>query len=129
MNTKVYTHINSIGWDNVKIILVELCNCNSKDELKMKENEYINKAKNDVKCLNNNRAYRTVDDIHQQKKDYKIREKEKRNTIVKCECGIEHTIGRTQQHINSVKHKVKSSRPKRNSPGCKKTPALRIMSV
>lgn len=105
-DSKVYTHINSIGWDNVKIVLVEAYSCNSVDELKMKENEYITIARNDPMCLNNNRAYRTDADKQQQLKDYKERLKEERNKLIKCECGIEHTAGRTQQHLNSKRHKM-----------------------
>ena len=44
-NTKVYQHLNSVGWDNVEIILIESFPCNSKDELHKKERYYIDLLK------------------------------------------------------------------------------------
>ena len=41
-NRKVYKSINDNGgWENHQIVLIELCNCNSKDELHKKEREFI----------------------------------------------------------------------------------------
>ena len=34
---KVYQHLNSIGWENVEIVLIETYPCNNKDELKARE--------------------------------------------------------------------------------------------
>jgi len=102
---KLYSHINSIGWDNVKIVLIEQFSCNSKDELKQKENELIVAAEMDSMCLNHNRAFLTEEERKERRKQWKTSDQARRNTIVVCECGVEHTVGRTQQHLNSVKHK------------------------
>jgi hypothetical protein len=40
-NVRVYQHLNNIGWDNVKIILIEEYPCNNKMELLRKEREHI----------------------------------------------------------------------------------------
>ena len=37
-----YAHLNSIGWRNVRIILIETYHCSSKDELCAREQYYIN---------------------------------------------------------------------------------------
>lgn len=49
---RVYKHINSIGWDKVRIILVEDFPCESKEHLRRKEDEYIRENKKDPLCLN-----------------------------------------------------------------------------
>lgn len=103
--SRVYTHIASIGWDRVKIILIETLSCADSDELRMREDAYIVKAENDPLCLNHNRAFLTDDERITRKKESKEAWKAKKNAIVRCECGIEHTVGRTTQHRSSVKHK------------------------
>ena len=52
MTSRVYTHIRAVGWDTVHIELVEAFPCESRIQLRMKENEYISAYKNDVMCLN-----------------------------------------------------------------------------
>ena len=49
---KVYKHINSIGWDKVKIVLIEEYLCSTKEELVKREYEHIQKHKEDKHCLN-----------------------------------------------------------------------------
>jgi hypothetical protein len=50
---RLYEHIHTIGWDKVKIELVEKYPCMNKKELNTKEEEHINKSKTDFLCLNN----------------------------------------------------------------------------
>jgi Uri superfamily endonuclease len=66
---KVYKHINSIGWDNVSIILIESFECNNKDELRKKEDEYIQKELNNELCLNSQRAYLTEEETKEYDKN------------------------------------------------------------
>jgi len=40
-NRKVYAHFNTVGWENVRIILVELCPVNTKEQLLAREQHYI----------------------------------------------------------------------------------------
>ena len=49
---KIYSYINSIGWDNVIIELIENYNCQSKKELVDREKYYLTKSKKDDLCLN-----------------------------------------------------------------------------
>ena len=52
----VYKHINEIGWDHVQLQIVEACPCDTKEELKLKEDEMIKDSLHDEYCLNYNRA-------------------------------------------------------------------------
>lgn len=67
---KIYSHINSIGWDNVRIILIEEFECNNKDELRQKEDEYIQKEINNELCLNSYCAYKTVEQTKEYRKNW-----------------------------------------------------------
>jgi hypothetical protein len=58
-NSKLYTHIKTIGWDKVNIQLVEQFQCETKAELLRKENDYILTGKDDSLCLNTIRAHST----------------------------------------------------------------------
>uniref|UniRef100_A0A6C0ELY7 GIY-YIG domain-containing protein n=1 Tax=viral metagenome TaxID=1070528 RepID=A0A6C0ELY7_9ZZZZ len=65
MTSRLYTHINSIGWDKVKIELVEAFSCANRTEIRMKENEYISASKDDPLCLNTLPAYASDDQKQQ----------------------------------------------------------------
>ena len=49
---KCYKHMLDIGWDNIKIVLIEDVICNNRQELVKKEYEHIKKHKDDKYCLN-----------------------------------------------------------------------------
>lgn len=51
--SRLYQHINTIGWDKVNIDIIQNYSCNNKNELNMKTEEYINASSNDFLCLNN----------------------------------------------------------------------------
>ena len=61
--TVLYNHINTIGWDNVSMELVEDYPYETIQQLRAKEDEYITQSKNDPLCLNVNRAYVSKDEI------------------------------------------------------------------
>jgi hypothetical protein len=75
-DTYAYKHFNKLGWDNVKIELLEKYPCNSKEELIIKENEYIIIAKCDNNCLNRNNSYMTEEDKIEWKRQYRQDNKE-----------------------------------------------------
>lgn len=56
---RVYQHINTIGWDKVKIGLIEDFPCESRKQLNEKENEYIRQNKDNSLCLNTILAFHT----------------------------------------------------------------------
>jgi len=60
-NSNMLNHFNEIGWDNVKIILVErISDDSTKEDLVKKENEYINRK--DDNCLNMIKSIRTKEE-------------------------------------------------------------------
>jgi len=59
---RLYTHINSIGWDNVHIELIEKYSYHTINELRKQEDMYIKQHINEVLCLNFNRAQLTIEE-------------------------------------------------------------------
>jgi hypothetical protein len=70
MTSRVYTHINSIGWDRVQIELVEEFSCANRTEIRMKENEYIATSKDDPLCLNTLPSYASDEQKQQRSANY-----------------------------------------------------------
>lgn len=73
----LYLYVNTIGWDNVKIELIENYSCKSKAELVAKEDEYIQKAKKDPLCLNFKRAHIPTEERAEYVKTYVAENKDK----------------------------------------------------
>lgn len=62
-NRRVYQHLNTIGWDNVEIVLIENYPCESKDELNARERywvEELNPSLNKYFPLRTQKEYRQV---------------------------------------------------------------------
>jgi len=76
---RLYKHINNIGWDNVKIEVLEKFPCKSKQELNIREDYYIEIAKyaDDKFCLNFNRAFITEDELKEKHKKYREENQDK----------------------------------------------------
>jgi hypothetical protein len=104
VKTPLYAHMRKVGAGSCSIDLIENCPCETKDELRHRENELIVKAKKDPLCLNHNRAIITEQDRKEWEAAYKAKEKAARNAMVTCECGLQHTVGRTTQHRLSARH-------------------------
>jgi hypothetical protein len=68
----VYKHINTIGWDKVRIVLIEEIN----EGIKIKEDEYIRNNINDPLCLNSNIVVSTEEDVKKWGKTYRETHKE-----------------------------------------------------
>ena len=85
------------------IELLELYNCNSKEELRRREGELIRLHVNN--CVNKNIAGRTIKEYHQ---EYYLNNKEqlieKAKEKISCECGKEITIHNIYRHKKSKKH-------------------------
>lgn len=67
---RVYKHIALIGWEHVRIVLVETFACENKDELVRKEDEFIKGSLGDDLCLNYLRAVADPEQARQTKKRY-----------------------------------------------------------
>jgi hypothetical protein len=72
---RVYQHINELGWDKVKIVLVEAFPCTDRDELNRKENEYISSHKSDPFCLNTICAFVSDEEREERKHRYQDQHK------------------------------------------------------
>ncbi len=57
-NCKLYAHFNKTEWKNVKMILLDTPVVHTGEELRFKENEYIEEFRYDPRCLNTNNAWR-----------------------------------------------------------------------
>jgi hypothetical protein len=67
---RVYQHINN-EWGKVRIILIEVFECSNRDELRKKENEYIQQELDNELCLNHNKALQTKEERKEYMKAYK----------------------------------------------------------
>lgn len=67
---RVYTHINTIGWDKVTIELVESYPCADRRELNKRESEYICNSKNDPLCLNTILSHATPEQREEKRAEY-----------------------------------------------------------
>lgn len=83
--SRVYQHINTIGFNNVKIILLEDYACRSSSELKAREDYHIQQAKDacDIMCLNLNRAFVSAEERKETMKDNYENNKEERLAYAK----------------------------------------------
>lgn len=114
----VYNHLNAIGWDTVKIILIENYPSNSRSELTARERYHYDQLDRDRR-LNMNRPAVTSEETKKQKQEYsqrpEVKERERIrcrdprrtcriNKCVQCECGS--IIGRNSRssHRKSKKH-------------------------
>jgi len=75
---RVYKHIALIGWEHVRIVLVETFACENKDELVRKEDEFIKGSLGDDLCLNYLRAVADPEQAKETKKRYYENNKEQR---------------------------------------------------
>ena len=65
LERNVYKHFNAIGWENVKIILIETYPCNSKAELEKRERYWFDKFK---PSLNSNVPFKVMPEYFQAEK-------------------------------------------------------------
>jgi hypothetical protein len=52
VNQRVYAHLNSVGWDNVRIVLIEDVVCERKEQLCMREQHYIDLLRPSLNTIN-----------------------------------------------------------------------------
>lgn len=87
---RVYKHINTIGWDKVKIVLVQEFSCENRRQLIQKENEYIVLNKNNNLCLNTIVAFHTEETRKTAKKESYQKNIEQRREYDKQRNQTEH---------------------------------------
>ena len=134
-NQKVYRHLNAIGWEHVKIILIESVNAFNREQLRQRGQHYIDLWKPSLNSANRY-VYKTPPKkkcIHKKFKNCKVcysysiceheevrrqckpcrglcEHSEKVNScwhcIVLCECGFTHRRSNTSHHNKSKNHKL-----------------------
>ena len=85
---------------NVKIELIELYPCNSKKELIMREQYWIDSFPN---CINTKNAYTSIED---KKVQIQIKNKEYLSIKINCVCGGTTSKANISIHNKSLKHQV-----------------------
>lgn len=94
---RVYQHINTIGWDKVKIVLVENFSCENRQQLNQKENEYILLHKNSELCLNTIVSFHTEESRKIAQKERYQKNIEERREYEKKRYQTEHRKEQTKQ--------------------------------
>ena len=103
---RLYSHINSIGWKHAKISLIEEIKFTTKEQLRRAENKYIVESLKNPLCLNSNRSIVTMEERKALVSERSKRKQTAKHLQVVCDCGMVTTVGRKQQHLNSVNHKL-----------------------
>jgi hypothetical protein len=106
-NFQLYQNIrNNGGWDCCIITPIEEFDCETKRQAECREEYWRREYK---ATLNTNRAYRTEDELKEQKKintkkaNKKINEKKKLEEPVQCHCGGKYKKNKNR-HLKSKKH-------------------------
>lgn len=116
---KVYSHINELGWDKVSIVLVEEYPCETKSQLRQREDWYIRPSITDALCLNQRKShwneedereyYKSGRDLERKKVTDKIgyeRRKENLLSQYTCECGATLARCGRPRHERTQRHRT-----------------------
>lgn len=102
--TRVYQHINRIGWDKVTMILVEDYPCETKDQLRQREDVHIQMNRSQL-CLNTDRAYVTERErLDMRNQSQQIRRQKAEKVI--CLCGGIFHPDKIRRHEATAKHQT-----------------------
>lgn len=118
-NTHIYQHINQLGWDRVRIILVEEYPCENRDDLRKKEDQYIQQHINDALCLNFRREKLTEEErVEQHRQLTSVWEKnnrEKRNQRRREAYQTNRTsvLQRNEEYRQAHKEQIKAKQKER----------------
>ena len=119
-NRKVYKYFNSIGWDNVNILLIAEIKLENREQQLKSEAEEVSKHLNDNLCLNLRRPIRTLEEKAEDQKKWaqtyrhrysekvRLKEREYRKQLGTTECGCGghflNNTDNTKRHQNSKRH-------------------------
>ena len=99
-NRKVYKHLIEIGWDEVKIILIESFSCENKMELEKRERYYIDQLSPSL-----NTTLRPCVTEEERKKSQLKRDQKRRAIDYLCNiCQVTCTTDHKSHHNKSKKH-------------------------
>jgi hypothetical protein len=63
--------MNQVGWNTIRIVLIEEVVCENKQQLLQIEDKYIRQQQENILCLNTNSAVRTKEDVQAYKESHK----------------------------------------------------------
>jgi hypothetical protein len=92
------------GIDNCKIILIELVNVSSKDELHKREAYHIRNTKCINKCIPLRSKKQYYEDNKDKAKEYYQKNKERLSQKNICECGSTYATYHKTRHFKTIKH-------------------------
>lgn len=103
-NCSSHEMFRTYGVDNCYITLLETVDCHSKDQLRMREQHYIDI--ND--CVNKYNAYCSIAERIEKMKSYRVTFQEKHNDKHACNyCSFKtHSKSNFEQHKTSIKHRL-----------------------
>ena len=99
--SRMAKHINKLGWDKVKIVLIEDFPCSNREELLRRMNSIAYSKISDKYCLNFYNHVEYNKNYYQENKE-KVRERYQQN--ITCECGTEVRKYGLKEHKQSKKH-------------------------
>jgi hypothetical protein len=113
-NRKIFNHINNIGWDNVRIILISEHCLESKEHLLREEDRHIKECKDDIMCLNCIRAHVPYEEKVEYKRKYgkEYREQNKEQILERdrnyYKQNRDRLINYQKEYLEKNREKVKS---------------------
>lgn len=112
INRNVYSHINNIGWDRVRIVLISEHNLENREQLLREEDELITKYKDDPYCLNMHRSFTGLNKQEYQKiyrEDNKDKIQEKKKEWIKSNKDKMQVYFK-EYHLKNQEVKINNSR-------------------
>ena len=105
-NYKIYKTIrDNGGWSEFLVEKIEDIYCNKKNAY-IRETELIKNMNSNLNSIN---AYASPDDVKEQAKTYRLKNKEKinlyKNTKNNCDCGGSYSTKHKAKHLKTNKHK------------------------
>ena len=104
---KEFSHIKALGWDNVKILLIQDYSCETKRELEEKEQEFI--KLNDPLCLNTQRSFQSGEERTLYMQEFRAKHKDKHLIDAKNWKLLNRTKEEHNAYNNANYHKNKDS--------------------
>ena len=115
--TPAYKKFNELGWEGVRIILIENVKCENKEEKLKKENEYISQHRGNVLFLNCRMSYQTKDELREHKKQYRKANLEK--LLARNKSYYQETKEIKKLYQKSNRDKILENQRKRNKESIK----------
>jgi len=103
-NVRSYTLMEEFGVENCKIVLLEEFEFVTREELKIKEEQYISS----LECVNKNRPNKTLADWRLEHPDYNKNyytdNKDRLLKTTECKCGGKYSLSSKNLHNKSKRH-------------------------